>query len=390
MNKKQLLIVMVLGLVIGGAGLYKFQQGRAPARDTRMGAKLLGDFDINAVAAIRIQSASNSLHLSKVNETWSVKERADYPANFNSIADLVRKLADLKVTKPVQAGPTRLAVLELVPPDKNGPGVVLELKDSSGKPIKTLLLGAKHMRESRGGGQFGDMGGFPDGRYVMVDGRPESIALVSDALTQVEPRPEDWLNKEFIKVEKIKGLRVVAAQATNNWSLVRDTENGEWKLADAKPGETADSGKCSGMNYLLQSASFNDVATTWSFNETNKPSTVADIETFEGFKYSIKLAPKSGDDYYMQVSVSATLPKERAAGKDEKPEDKEKLDKEFKEKQEKLQEKLKAEQAFGKWTYVVSKWTIENLLKERKDLLAEKKEEPKPAETKTTENNPTK
>jgi len=49
---------------------------------------------------------------------------------------------------------------------------------------------------------------------------------------------------------------------------------------------------------------------------------------------------------------------------------------------------LKQEKAFEKWTYLVSKWTVDPLLKERKDLLAEKKEEPKkeekPAATNTT------
>src|SRR5439155_21869465 len=64
-------------------------------------------------------------------------------------------------------------------------------------------------------------------------------------------------------------------------------------------------------------------------------------------------------------------------GKDEKPEDKEKLDKEFKDRLAKLEEKLKQEKGFEQWTYLVSKWTVDPLLKERKDLLAEKKEEPK-------------
>ena len=80
------------------------------------------------------------------------------------------------------------------------------------------------------------------------------------------------------------------------------------------------------------------------------------------------------------MSVSGNFPKERAAGKDEKPEDKTKLDKEFQDKVKKLEEKLKAEKAYEKWTYLVSKWTIDPLFKERKDLLVEKKEEPKPAD----------
>ncbi|MCX6905878.1 MAG: DUF4340 domain-containing protein [Verrucomicrobia bacterium] len=387
MNKKQLTLVIVLGLVIGGAGLYKYNQRQMPEKDAKMGAKLLGNFDVNAVAAVRIQNSSTVVNLAKTGDIWTVKERGDYPANFNTLAELVRKLADLKIVKPVQAGPSRLPVLELVSPEKKGPGagVLVELKDSAGKPVKSLLLGAKHMGEGRGGGPMGGDGGWPNGRYVMVDGKQDSIALISDALTQAEPKAEDWINKDFVKVEKLKAISVASTNATNNWKLVRETESGEWKLADAKGDEKADNSKCSGLNSLLQYAAFNDVATSWKFDETNKPTTTAVLETFDGFTYTAKAANKSGDDYYFQVSVAADLPKERTTGKDEKKEDKDKLDKEFKEKNQKLQDKLKTEQGYSKWTYVVSKWTVDNLLKERKEFLAEKKEEPKKDEPKKEE-----
>ena len=75
--------------------------------------------------------------------------------------------------------------------------------------------------------------------------------------------------------------------------------------------------------------------------------------------------------------MTGNFPKERTPGKEEKAEDKEKLDKEFAESRKKLEEKLKSVKAFEKWTYVVSKWTVDPFLKERKDLLVEKKEEPK-------------
>ena len=67
----------------------------------------------------------------------------------------------------------------------------------------------------------------------------------------------------------------------------------------------------------------------------------------------------------MIVTVTAQIPKERAAGKDEKPEDKARLDKEFKDKQKKLEDKLAQEQGYGKWIYLVSNWTVDSLLKDR-------------------------
>lgn len=51
--------------------------------------------------------------------------------------------------------------------------------------------------------------------------------------------------------------------------------------------------------------------------------------------------------------MAAEFPKERVAGADEKPEDKERLDKEFKEKTEKLTEKLKTEKALEGRTFLV-------------------------------------
>jgi hypothetical protein len=127
-------------------------------------------------------------------------------------------------------------------------------------------------------------------------------------------------------------------------------------------------------------------------NGLDKPTTIA-IETFDSFAYTVKVGTKTNENYPFVMSVAANLPKERTPGKDEKPEDKEKLDKEFKEKQKKLEEKLAQEKPFEKWTYLVSGWMVDALLKERSQLLADKKEEKKDeekdkAEPKTDEPKP--
>ena len=160
----------------------------------------------------------------------------------------------------------------------------------------------------------------------------------------------------------------------------REKEGGELKLADKKEGEELDTSKTWGIGNLMSSASLTDVLPPDAKPEAwglDKP-TVATVDTFDGFTYKIQVGHGTNDDNLpVRVSVTAELPKERVADKDEKPEDKEKLDKEFKEKNEKLAEKLKQEQAFEPWTVLVSKWTIDSLLKGRGELLAAKKEEPK-------------
>ena len=384
MNRKQLTLLIVVAAVLGGLGWVAYEkQNKAYTESTqKMGGKVLPNFPLNDVEQLTIKQKSGELHLAKKDDIWVVKERADYPANFNNISDLVQKFKDLKVAKPVKVGPSRLPVLELVAPDK-GSGTLVEFKDKSGKTINSVLLGAKSMKESGGDSPFGG-GSFPDGRYVMVGSDIQTVSLVTEAFSNVEAKPEDWLNKDWFKVEKLKSVSVTTTNATNNWKLSRESETAEWKLAEAKAGELLDNGKSSGATSALSYPSFNDLATNSAPDATGMDKAiVAKLETFDGFTYTAKVGGKSGEDnHYFQIAVAGSFPKERTPGKDEKPEDKEKLDKEFKDSLAKLEEKLKKDKAFEKWTYVVSKWTVDAFLKERKDLLAEKKEEPKPEETK--------
>lgn len=382
MNRKQLITLIVFGVILGALGFWAYKKKQAPYQEStaRMGAKLVPDFPINDIATITIKNRDASCNLTKNNDVWTVQDRGGYPANFGNVSDLLRKVWEMKIAKPVRVGPSRLAQLELLPPDKS-PSTLLELKKADGKPATTLLLGAKHMREARGDSQFGG-GAWPDGRYVMVGNDSQNIALVSEPFSNVEPKPEDWLNKEWFKVEKLKSISVTTTNATNNWKLARESETNEWKLVDLKSGEQTDSAKVSTVTGALSYPSFNDVATNTAPEQTgmDKPAVTAKLETFDGFVYDVKIGNKTGEDYFMQVATSANIQKERTPGKDEKPEDKEKLDKEFKEKRDKFEEKLKNEKSFANWTYVVAKWTVEPLLKERKDLFPEKKDDPQTTE----------
>jgi hypothetical protein len=392
MNRKQLTLLIVLGVVMGGLGFWAYQKKQAPYQESthRMGEKILPNFPLNDVAHIAIKQRDASVNLVKKDDLWTVRERGDYPANFSNISDALRKIWELKISKPVNVGQSRLMQLELLAPDK-APSTLVELQDKSGKMLTSLLLGAKHMKESAGNSPYGG-GSWPDGRYIMVGNDIKTVALVSDALSTLEAKPEDWLNKDWFKVEKLGSISVTTTNATNHWKLSRESETNEWRLADVKVGEQLDTGKSSGVTSALSSPSFNDVATNAAPEKTglDKP-LAAKLETLDGFTYDIKVGNKVApdkEDYYLQVAVAANLPKERSAGKDEKPEDKTKLDKEFQDKVDKLKEKLKTEKAFEKWTYIVSKWTIDPLLKERKDLLAEKKEETKKEEPNTTSSKP--
>ena len=391
MNRKQFLILLVLVVVLGVAGLVVYQRNQTSWQGSgRQGAasKLLGDLPVNDVATILIKGGTNELDLLRKDNLWRVKQRDDYPANFSEISSFLLKAADLKAAQTEEIGPSQLGRYKLLPP---GPGtntaVLVELRDQGGKVIKSLLLGKTHMRkaESRPSpmGDMGESEGWPDGRYVMVGTAAKTVAVVSDPLSNLEAKPESWLNKDFFKIEKIRSIAVAYPAVTNSWKVSRDTETAtDWKLAEAKPDEKLDSSKTSSFSYALNSPSFNDVLPADTKPEQtglDKP-TVVTIDTFDNFTYTIKLGQKTNDNLPLVVAVAAQIPKERTPGKDEKPEDKTRLDKEFKDNQKKVEDKLTREQSYSKRVYLVSNWTVDSLLKDRSQLLVEKKEEPKKEE----------
>ncbi|MHB8521442.1 MAG: DUF4340 domain-containing protein [Limisphaerales bacterium] len=391
MNRKQLLILIVLGVAFGGLGLFLSNRNSASwkASEQTLGKKLLGDFPINDVAQIEIKTGEADLNLVKQDE-WQVKERFNYPANFTQIGDSIRKAAELKEVQTVKVGSSQLGRLELLQPSgkSTNSGTLVEFRDKGGKVIKSLLLGRKHMRQSASPSPMGGEGGWPDGRYVMVadKGPSQNVSVVSDPLTSLEPKPDQWLNKDFVKVEKLRSVAVTTPSPTNSWKIYRETEGGELKLADKRAGEEFDASKAYAVGSALSAPSFNDVLSPQvKPADTGMDSPIiARLETFDNFVYTVKIGRKTNDDNYcIHVGVTADLAAERTPGKDEKPADKAKLDKEFKDKTDKLKDKLKKEQAFEKWTYLVSKWTIDPLLKERKDFFSEKKPEAK------KENSPT-
>jgi hypothetical protein len=378
MNRKQLTLLLGLGLVIGGLGLYLTGRNRANFGESgqALGGKLLPDFPMNDVAQIVIQEGTNDLHLVKDEGMWRVQERYGYPADYGDVSALLRKVWEMKIVQSEEVGPSQWTRLQLADAGAGtNSGTRLEFKDASGKGLGTVVLGKKHMRQSSAPSQFGNEG-WPDGRYLRVAG-VDRVALVSDAMSEVEAKPDRFLNKDFIKVEKLRSISLTHTNLTNSWTLTRETETGPWTLVDAAEGEQLDTSKTSSLNYVLSNPMFDDVISPDTSPDTtglDQP-IVARLETFEGFHYTVKVGNKTDDDkYYITVQTEGSFARERTPPADESEEDKERLDREFKEKLTKLEEKLAQEQAHGRWVYLVSKWTVDSLLKGRGDFLESESE----------------
>src|SRR5688572_20340264 len=106
MNRKQFLILVIVLIVLGCAGLGVLWQDMADYRASgaRIGAKRLPDFRIADVAEVSLQDAQDEVTLVNKGDRWVVQERGDYPANFQDISGLLVKLIELKVTQAETVG----------------------------------------------------------------------------------------------------------------------------------------------------------------------------------------------------------------------------------------------------------------------------------------------
>ena len=387
MNRKQFLILVIVLAVLGGAGLTLFWQDIAHYRESgaRIGAKLLPDFKVADVAQLRLRDAHSEVTLVNKGDRWVVQERGDYPANVEDISSLVVKLLELKVTQAETVGASLLPRVELVAPSnaaaagaeaKEGTGTLLEFKDKAGKVLASLILGKKVLKKDPLNPLPNARDGVPAGRYVLVSGIKDKVVVVSDPLSAAEAKPGKWLAKDFFKVERIRTLAVGPEGSAPNWKITRDVEWGQWKFSG---GGDLDASSAVGAVNALGNISFTDVAV--KPEETAKPM-VAVAETFDNLTYRIRLAAKKGsDDYYLNVTVAGEPPKKRVPEKDEKPEERERRDKEFAESLKRLEERIGREKALAKWTYVTAKSAVEPLLRDRPQMTAHKEKKEAPSRT---------
>ena len=369
MNRKTFLILIVMLLVLGGAGLALFWQDLGVWRTAggKIGYKPFEKLPANEVAQIRLYDGKNEATLALKDGRWTVKQRGDYNANVQEIGDLLVKLPDLKVVQTENVGASLLPRLNLVAPAADakteGAGTQLELSDKGGKPLGSMLLGKIVVKKEPS--PLPIQQETPVGRYVLTPGAP-TVLVMSDALKNASAKPEAWLAKDFFKADRIKSLAVSGDGAP--WKIARKEEFDPWKFADG--GGELDPSKAVAAVNALAGLTFSDVALDVKPENFDKPRTFV-ADTYDNLVYTIRIAAKPGsDDYYLTVAVSGEPPRARTPENNEKAADKERLDKQFADTLKRLDDRIKLEKGLAGWVYVVPAKTLEPLLKTRSDLVA--------------------
>ena len=370
MNRKQFLWLMLAVLVLGGAGLALFWQDLTAYRatDAKIGARLMPALKISDIARVRLQDAQHEVTLVARDKAWRVEQRGGYPADFSAISGFILKLLDAKIVQSELVGPSLHPRLHLALPGKGateGTGTLVELSDASGKVLASLVLGKVSLKKDPMNPLPNARDGVPAGRHVLVAGKGDVVAVVSDPLEKAVANPGAWLTRDFFKVDRIRTLQLAGADGMS-WKITRDEEWGQWKFASG--GGRLDASAAVAANNALSNLSFSDVIVD-DKTGTEKVTTLT-ATTFDQLTYTIRLAPHTGGDSVLRFSVAGTPPATRTPEKGEKPDDAKKRDEEFAEARKLLAARVLLEQARSQWAYVVPAAQVAPLLVKRDQLVA--------------------
>lgn len=194
--KSRTFIILLLALA-GLSGLTWFAS-RPSGSSGRLttGARLLPDYDPNALGRVELTSGTQSVALVRGETGWTVEARWNYPADFDRLTRLLRDLDRLKVGDVIRGGTESLSDFGLATVTANNATTVpaeLRLLDTSGRETAYLVLGQPRMTS--------DPVGFaiPDSQFARLNDGP--VVLVAPYLDEIPRRADDWLDRIILNVD---------------------------------------------------------------------------------------------------------------------------------------------------------------------------------------------
>lgn len=300
MRTRSLLVLAIAVAILAALAIWRSSSQRgAAATDTRAGAPLV-NFDVNRVAALRVQSGTNTVALARREGRWVIETLYNYPADFERLVERLRDLAELKIGQVVPGGTEDLAEFGF---DAAANPTTVDFDDAEGRRLARLTLG--HTRESRGGGPFG---GFPDGQYVRLDEGP--VILLGRVVSGFRADPRDWIKTDLLSVAPSPGVVVEATVGGETWRL-RVGEGNKPELEGLAAGEELDESMARRATGALQYLSFLTIADPARSDE-ELGLTAPDRYVFrapDGFVYTVLVgAPREDGKRYARVAVAFERP----------------------------------------------------------------------------------
>lgn len=312
MKVPKLTLLIILSVVLAAAAWFVHQRdaGSWQEGDLPAGGAVLPEFDVNAVVAVKLVGPAGTVTLRRGERGWMVEERADYPADFDKISPLIRKISGLAILQSMPVGEGDFGALSLresggdVPAEEAG--VRVDLLGVEGRVLSSVVLGK--VLKTAAPGLSPDVGGSPPaGRYVRAAGAKDSAFVVAETFNDLRTSPALWIDSGYVRPGPTKRIEVSAPDKERSWKLEREKAGAPWKLAGMRKNEALDPAKVVSLDSLLGGMAVAD-ASDGPQDARLKPlqETAVTIvaDTFDGLRYTFTVGEGGADNLPVSVAVA--------------------------------------------------------------------------------------
>jgi hypothetical protein len=285
MKTKTVVILLGILVILAGAGLILRQTLNSQARKNNLGTTLLKEFPVERVVAIDIRATDESILLAKQADRWVVENHYRFPADFEKITQMIRRLKEAKIGRNFLGTPEVLNRLALRDPEDAGAAkeqkaVRIELRDEKGLVLVKILIGRNKADTAEGNtGQ---------GQYIMLNLDP-TVFLIDKDLTYLEKKPLAWLDQELVQVDpdEIQTIRCLSLDGKKQYYAFERVEKSKGlALSGVKSALKINKSALQSLEQVIYSLRLEDVADPADLPKTTF-SKRFDYRLFNGLIYSL-------------------------------------------------------------------------------------------------------
>ncbi|MCE9523945.1 MAG: DUF4340 domain-containing protein [Alphaproteobacteria bacterium] len=248
----------------------------------------------NDITSIQIETKKASFNISRTaNGVWRLPDKANYPADFNTLRKVILGLSELDLVERRTARTDWHDRLGLGLPKTGGSGTLVTLKDAKGEVLASLIAGASVEGASAGGRKA---------IYVRRLNQDQTFVARGDFSAPAELT--QWLDKAFVDLARDRVQKAAIKPLKGRaYTVTRATpQDANFRVVDSIPaGRTLRTEtEANGVGNALLGLSFDDVVpqTTLDFTTAAR----AEFVSFDGLTLSLSLIEK-GQDFWMTVNA---------------------------------------------------------------------------------------
>jgi len=311
MTKKNLLIVALILIILALGSRYLSKSSGSKSQDPKIGQTIGGDFKIDQLDSIVIQSVTGQIHLIKAEGQWILKEKDGFPANMSEIIGLVEKISSHKISSLVTQRTERYGEFQVQSMEESGGNPATQGSSlafsADQKELFTIILGKQRpMVNVSPSGRHSGGGTYL--RYASEDKVyliKENLVLSSDA--------DRWMDQTLFALEKdqIKTLKLKSKDV--DLSFQQEKESKKFSISDLA---TSEKFKVTELNPLLEQLASLKFQNYTALSEEKgmklKLAMTVSVDLNNGSQLTFQILTEKIDDadeYWFKIT---SLPKEAA------------------------------------------------------------------------------